>query len=208
MYATMECELDALLNLRKTLKVRCRGLGCDGLRASFLRTRATCLPLSFSFRLVSSGPAHSLRSLVFPGSIFLNPPSLFLPFFLGPSFTPRFLLLLSCCSFVPCFLVLPSYPPHWLAPLCLQESGVTVSVNDVVVKAAAQALRAVPEVNCAWDEGSQSVVENEGVSVSVAVATDGGLITPIVPDTDTKGLSEINASIKDLASRARAGARV
>lgn len=70
---------------------------------------------------------------------------------------------------------------------------VKVSVNDVIVRAAALALRDVPEIN----------LSDETVDVSIAVATPGGLITPIVPQTHTLGLHEINTKISDLASRAR-----
>jgi pyruvate/2-oxoglutarate dehydrogenase complex dihydrolipoamide acyltransferase (E2) component len=61
----------------------------------------------------------------------------------------------------------------------------SVSVNDVVIKAAARALRAVPEVNCRWSDAKNDVEASETVDVSVAVATSGGLITPIVKDADT-----------------------
>lgn len=70
---------------------------------------------------------------------------------------------------------------------------VKVSVNDVIVRAAALALRDVPEVN----------QTTETVDVSIAVATPGGLITPIVPSTHTLGLHQISTKITDLATRAR-----
>ncbi len=59
-----------------------------------------------------------------------------------------------------------------------------MSVNDVVVKAIGKALTVVPEVNCSWSASTKSVVANQSVDVSVAVATDGGLITPIVTSVD------------------------
>jgi pyruvate dehydrogenase E2 component (dihydrolipoamide acetyltransferase) len=69
----------------------------------------------------------------------------------------------------------------------LKNAGVKVSVNDLVIVAAALALRDVPEANSFWD-GSM-IQQNPTVDISVAVATDGGLITPIVKDADRIGLS-------------------
>ncbi|MDO9002616.1 MAG: 2-oxo acid dehydrogenase subunit E2 [Aquabacterium sp.] len=86
----------------------------------------------------------------------------------------------------------------------LKEAGVTLSVNDMVIKAAAKALRDVPEANCYYDGKSDTIVPNATVDVSVAVATEGGLITPIVKGADTLGLLAINERVKDLAGRARA----
>ena len=87
----------------------------------------------------------------------------------------------------------------------LKAVGVNVSVNDLVIKAVAKALVAVPEVNCRFDAESGTVKANDSVDISVAVATDGGLITPIVTHADTLGLAGINAAVKDLAARARKG---
>lgn len=81
--------------------------------------------------------------------------------------------------------------------------GGKVSVNDFVIKAAAAALRKVPEVNSQWNETSIRRFKN--VDVSVAVQTERGLITPIVTDADRKGLSEISADVKALAAKAREG---
>lgn len=87
----------------------------------------------------------------------------------------------------------------------LKEAGIKVSVNDLVIMASALALRDVPEANSIWDESTGSIVSNDSVDISVAVATDGGLITPIVKDADGIGLGAINRSVADLASRARKG---
>ena len=78
-----------------------------------------------------------------------------------------------------------------------------LSVNDLVIKAAAAALRQVPEANASFtDEGNAYY---DDVDISVAVATDGGLITPIIRRADQKGLATIAREMKDLAARARAG---
>ncbi len=87
----------------------------------------------------------------------------------------------------------------------LKDAGVNVSVNDMVIAAAARALRAVPEANAYYDAKRDAIVANGSVDVSVAVATEGGLITPIVKGADALGLAGINAAVKDLAARARAG---
>jgi len=80
-----------------------------------------------------------------------------------------------------------------------------VSVNDFVIRAVALALRDVPQANAQWDETTGTVVPQSTVDVSVAVATESGLITPIVRDANRKQLSEINTEVRDLAGLARIG---
>ncbi len=83
----------------------------------------------------------------------------------------------------------------------LEESGEKISVNDLIIKATAAALRRHPEVNASWDE---DVIRRYGrVHIGVAVATEGGLITPIVRDADRKGVARIGREVKELAARAR-----
>ncbi len=78
-----------------------------------------------------------------------------------------------------------------------------LSVNDFVVKACANALKAYPAANVSWtDEAVRQYVHSD---ISVAVSTPNGLITPIVKAVETKGLKEISAEVKDLAGRAREG---
>lgn len=83
------------------------------------------------------------------------------------------------------------------------EGQYKLSVNDFVIKAAALALRQVPEANTAWAD--DAILQFHNVDVSVAVATDGGLITPIVKQADRAGLASISAEVKALAARARDG---
>lgn len=78
-----------------------------------------------------------------------------------------------------------------------------ISINDLVVKAAAAALAALPACNVSWIE--EALLQWRRVDISVAVATEGGLITPIVTQADRKSLSAVSAEIGDLANRARAG---
>jgi pyruvate dehydrogenase E2 component (dihydrolipoamide acetyltransferase) len=76
-----------------------------------------------------------------------------------------------------------------------------LSVNDFVVKALALALQQVPEANARWsDEG---IRRYRNVDVSVAVAVEGGLYTPVVRGAESKSLGQIAAEMKDLAARAK-----
>ena len=76
-----------------------------------------------------------------------------------------------------------------------------LSVNDMVIKAVALAMRDKPSCNVSWYD--DAIIQYNNVDVSVAVATDGGLITPIVRNADQKSLSQISNEMKDLAKRAR-----
>ena len=78
----------------------------------------------------------------------------------------------------------------------------TLSVNDFVIRAAALALRKVPAANASWVDGA--LRQYASADVSVAVAVEDGLVTPIVRNADGKGLAEISAEVKELAGRARA----
>jgi pyruvate dehydrogenase E2 component (dihydrolipoamide acetyltransferase) len=84
-----------------------------------------------------------------------------------------------------------------------QASELRVSLNDFVIRAAGLALREVPEANASWSE--DAIVRHADVDISVAVATEGGLVTPIVRNADRKGLAAIAAEMRDLAERARTG---
>ncbi|WP_137930706.1 pyruvate dehydrogenase complex dihydrolipoamide acetyltransferase [Mesorhizobium comanense] len=76
-----------------------------------------------------------------------------------------------------------------------------LSVNDMVIKAMAIALKAVPDANASWTESA--MVKHKHADVGVAVSIPGGLITPIIRHADEKTLSTISNEMKDLASRAR-----
>ncbi|NBX86192.1 MAG: pyruvate dehydrogenase complex dihydrolipoamide acetyltransferase [Proteobacteria bacterium] len=89
--------------------------------------------------------------------------------------------------------------------------GVKISVNDLIIKASALALRDYPAANAAWNPGSvsgasgDSVVQWGNVDIAVAVAIEGGLITPIVANADQKAVTAISSEMKQLAADARAG---
>jgi pyruvate dehydrogenase E2 component (dihydrolipoamide acetyltransferase) len=78
-----------------------------------------------------------------------------------------------------------------------------LSVNDLIIKAAAVTLRRFPNVNAAWTE--DAILQFHDVDISVAVAIPDGLITPIVRKADQKGLAAISNEMKDLAARAKTG---
>ncbi|ALL13458.1 pyruvate dehydrogenase complex dihydrolipoamide acetyltransferase [Caulobacter henricii] len=84
----------------------------------------------------------------------------------------------------------------------LGDQGVKVSVNDIIIKAVAVALKRVPEANASYTP--EGIAMHKHADIAVAVAIDGGLITPIVRAAETKGLAQISAEVKDLAARAKA----
>jgi pyruvate dehydrogenase E2 component (dihydrolipoamide acetyltransferase) len=83
----------------------------------------------------------------------------------------------------------------------LESQGVKVSVNDMIIKAVALALKQVPEANASYTP--EGIALHHNADVAVAVAIDGGLITPIVRKAETKSLAQISKEMKDLAQRAR-----
>ena len=84
-----------------------------------------------------------------------------------------------------------------------RKKDARVSVNDMVIKGCAKALRDHPDCNASWTE--DEMVQYGSVDISVAVATDRGLITPIVRNADMKGVAQISIEMKDLATRAKEG---
>ena len=83
----------------------------------------------------------------------------------------------------------------------LEKDGIKVSVNDFIIKASAMALKAVPEANASYSP--EGIAMHHNADVAMAVAIDGGLITPIIRKAETKTLREIATESKDLAKRAR-----
>ena len=78
-----------------------------------------------------------------------------------------------------------------------------ISVNDMIIKASSAALLKVPKANASWENENTKYFNN--TDISVAVAIDGGLITPIVKNVQSKGLLEISMDMKDLANKAKDG---
>lgn len=80
---------------------------------------------------------------------------------------------------------------------------VKISVNDLVIRAAAMALVKVPKANASW-EGDHTRLFHHA-DIAMAVAVDGGLVTPVIWAAEQKGLAQIAATSRDLATRARTG---
>ncbi|MEM8542044.1 MAG: 2-oxo acid dehydrogenase subunit E2, partial [Pseudomonadota bacterium] len=87
------------------------------------------------------------------------------------------------------------------APVKDEKPAYKLSVNDMVIKALAMALRDVPDANVSWTD--ENMVKHKHADVGVAVSIPGGLITPIVRQAETKGLSTISNEMKDLGKRAK-----
>lgn len=82
-----------------------------------------------------------------------------------------------------------------------KHSSVKISINDMIIKAASLACIKVPEANSSWQ--GNFIRKYKNVDMSVAVQTDYGLITPIVTNSNLKGLVDISKEVKDLAERAK-----
>lgn len=78
---------------------------------------------------------------------------------------------------------------------------IKVSVNDLVVMAAAKAFVDVPDANVTW--GESVLLKHSSVDISIAVSTEGGLVTPVLRNAANKSLTQIHAEIADLAARGR-----
>ena len=83
----------------------------------------------------------------------------------------------------------------------INEQKAKISVNDFVILAVAKALKAVPEANASWEDSAIKYYNN--VDVSVAVAIDNGLITPVVKNADQKSIVELSATLQGLIKKAR-----
>lgn len=78
-----------------------------------------------------------------------------------------------------------------------------ISVNDFVIKASAKALKKVPEANSSWNDNG--IMQYNNIDISVAVAIDGGLVTPIIHNADQKTIIQISDEMKMLAKKAKDG---
>ncbi|MGV8883060.1 MAG: dihydrolipoamide acetyltransferase family protein [Rhodoglobus sp.] len=85
----------------------------------------------------------------------------------------------------------------------LAQSAQKVSINDLFIKAVGTALRAVPEMNVIWTP--DAVRQFDAVDVSVAIASDKGLVTPVLRNVDTLSVSQISSQVRDFVERANAG---
>ena len=85
----------------------------------------------------------------------------------------------------------------------LAPDGVKISVNDLVIRAAAMALIRVPAANASWEGDNTRLFKH--ADIAMAVAVDGGLVTPVIWAAEQKGLADIATTSRDLATRARDG---
>ncbi len=85
----------------------------------------------------------------------------------------------------------------------VEDDAQKVSVNDLVVKATALALRKFPMLNAAYADDQVKIYKR--IDINIAIAVDGGLVSPFIPDADNKPIGQIAAMAKDLAKRSREG---
>lgn len=81
--------------------------------------------------------------------------------------------------------------------------GARISVNDLIVKASALALRQVPAVNAIFEDGAVILQPTVNVGVVVAIDNDEGILVPVIPNTDTCALAELNKLVREKAELAR-----
>lgn len=110
-------------------------------------------------------------------------------------------------SFIPHFYVKQSVDAEPLMQIReqLKNLSVKVTVNDLLVRATALALKTHPEVNCGFNSQTQKIVQFKTIDLSIAVNVEGGLITPIVRCADSLPLEELSTQIRLLSQRAREG---
>ncbi len=110
-------------------------------------------------------------------------------------------------SFIPHFYVSLQMDAEPLVAVReqLKNGQIKVSVNDLVVRAAALALRQHPNINCGFNSVNQSIIQFKTIDIAIAVSLESGLITPIVRHADFKNLGEISTEVRALAQKARDG---
>jgi pyruvate dehydrogenase E2 component (dihydrolipoamide acetyltransferase) len=87
----------------------------------------------------------------------------------------------------------------------LEKGGIKVSINDLLIRATALALREHPNVNSGYHPVNNTILRFKTVDISVAVSVPGGLITPIIRNADFKNVGQISVEMKELVSRAKEG---
>ena len=85
----------------------------------------------------------------------------------------------------------------------MAPDGIKISVNDMVIRAAAMALKKVPAANAAWEGDHMRMFKH--ADICMAVAVEGGLVTPVIWAAEEKGLADLSVTSRDLATRARDG---
>ncbi len=110
-------------------------------------------------------------------------------------------------SFIPHFYITQSIQAEPLIAFReqLKVGGVKVTVNDIIVRAVALALREHPNINSGFDSATQKIIRFQTVDISIAVTLTEGLITPIIRLADCKNLGQISSEIRFLADKAKKG---
>jgi pyruvate dehydrogenase E2 component (dihydrolipoamide acetyltransferase) len=110
-------------------------------------------------------------------------------------------------SFIPHFYVTQHIDAEPMMKLReqLKSGGVKVTVNDIITRATALALKEHPVVNSGFNSETQSIIRFQTIDISIAVSVDAGLITPIVRYADYKNLGQIAVEVRLLAEKAKAG---
>jgi pyruvate dehydrogenase E2 component (dihydrolipoamide acetyltransferase) len=110
-------------------------------------------------------------------------------------------------SFIPHFYVQQTIRAETLVSIReqLKNGQIKISINDLVVRACALALREHPAVNTGFNSVNQSIIQFKTIDIAIAVSLEGGLVTPIVRHADFKNLGELATEIKLLAQKAREG---
>lgn len=88
-----------------------------------------------------------------------------------------------------------------LAGLSAENGGIKFTLNDLILKACAEAVRRIPAVNRSWD--NESIKQHGAVHLAFGVAVEEGLVTPVIRDAERKNLRQISAEAKDLIHKAR-----
>jgi len=86
-----------------------------------------------------------------------------------------------------------------------EKQGIKLSYLPFIFKAIAQALKKFPSVNSSFDEANQEIVRKKYYSIGMAVATDNGLVVPVIKDVNRKSILQLAKEVADLAEKARSG---
>ncbi len=110
-------------------------------------------------------------------------------------------------SFIPHFYVQQTIDAESLIQIReqLKRGNIKVSINDLIVRGCALALKQHPQVNAGYYSVNQSIILFKTIDIAIAVSIEGGLITPIVRHADYKNLGELAVEIRELVQRARQG---
>lgn len=175
-----------------------RAVDLDGLRGSGEHGRITEGDLAAP-KAAHAAPGPSLEALLRPGDTVLDA---------SPMRRTIARRLTEAKQSVPHFYLEADLAVEALAALREQLNAAAaspdekISFNDLMIRACALSLREVPESNASWVDGK--IVRYGRVDVSVAVAIDDGLLTPVVRHADTLSVGAISRAVKDLAARAKA----